>query len=135
DVPARLAARLRPATRVDVEAAAPAEALAAALADVPGVRRVELLARENGHARCRVELHPGHDARADLATRVTGHGWGLLALAPIEPSLEEAFLALVAADTGEAERESAHPGRRGPGASEARSAAPPREHWTGPRKN
>ena len=33
----------------------------------------------------------------------------------------------------EAERESARAGRRGPGASEARSAAEPREHWTGPR--
>jgi len=35
--------------------------------------------------------------------------------------------------TMEAERESAQAGRRGPGASEARSAAGPREHWTGPR--
>ena len=37
--PARLVARLRPASRIDVEAAAPADALAAALAAVPGVRR------------------------------------------------------------------------------------------------
>jgi len=35
--------------------------------------------------------------------------------------------------SGEAERESAQAGRRGPGASEERSAAQPREHRTGPR--
>ncbi len=98
DTPARLAARLRPASRVDVEAAAPADALAAALVTVPGVRRVDLVTQANGHARCRVELEPGRDARAELAARVTGSGWGLLALAPVEASLEEAFLALVAAE-------------------------------------
>jgi len=98
DTPARLAARLRPASRVDVEAAAPADALAAALVAVPGVRRVDLVTQANGHARCRVELEPGRDARAELAACVTGSGWGLLALAPVEVSLEEAFLALVAAE-------------------------------------
>ena len=100
DTPARLAARLRPASRVDVEAAAPADALAAALVAVPGVRRVDLVTQANGHARCRVELEPGRDARAELAARVTGNGWGLLALAPVEASLEEAFLALVASQEG-----------------------------------
>ena len=98
DTPARLAARLRPASRIDVEAAAPADALAAALVAVPGVRRVDLVRQANGHARCRVELEPGRDARAELAARVIGSGWGLLALAPVEVSLEEAFLALVAAE-------------------------------------
>jgi ABC-2 type transport system ATP-binding protein len=93
--PASLAARLRPASRVDVEAAAPAEALAAALAGVPGVRHVDLVAAVNGHARCRVEAAPGCDPRPDLAERVAAGGWRLLVLAPVETSLEEAFLALV----------------------------------------
>ena len=141
DTPARLAARLRPASRVDVEAAAPAAALAAALGAVPGVLRVDELARANGHVRCRVEGEPDRDLRAALAARVATAGWDLLALVPVELSLEEAFLALVAREHGlgpadaEAERESARAGRRGPGASEARSAAEPREHWTGPRKS
>src|SRR5207247_230384 len=51
DTPARLVARLRPASRIDVEAAAPADALAAALAAVPGVRRPPLVPPTNGHAR------------------------------------------------------------------------------------
>jgi len=95
DRPAGLAARLRQTSRIEVEAAAPGDALAAALAAVPGVRHVDLVARANGHARCRVEVEPGEDVRARLAADVTGRGWGLLALAPLETSLEEAFLALV----------------------------------------
>jgi ABC-2 type transport system ATP-binding protein len=96
DTPARLAARLRPASCVEVEALAPAAALAAALGATPGVRRVEPMGSENGRARCRVELEPGRDVRPALAACVAARGWGLLALAPVEPSLEEAFLALVA---------------------------------------
>ena len=95
DRPAGLAARLRQTSRIEVEAAAPGEALVAALAAVPGVRRVDLLAGANGHARCRVEAEPGEDVRARLATDVTGRGWALLALAPLEASLEEAFLTLI----------------------------------------
>ena len=100
DTPARLAARLPSAARIEVEAAAPAGALAATLAAVPGVRHVDLVTQTNGHARCRVEVEPGRDPRAELAARVTGSGWGLLALAPVETSLEEAFLALVASQQG-----------------------------------
>jgi len=95
DRPAGLAARLRQTSRLEVEAAAPADAFVAALAAVPGVRKVDLVARANGHARCRVEVEPGEDVRARLAADVTGRGWGLLALAPVETTLEEAFLALV----------------------------------------
>jgi hypothetical protein len=98
DRPARLVARLRPASRIDLEAAAPADALVTALAAVPGVRHVDLVGQANGHARCRVELEPGADARAALAARVIARGWGLLALAPVETSLEEAFLTLMAGE-------------------------------------
>jgi ABC-2 type transport system ATP-binding protein len=97
DRPEKLAARLRPTARVDVEAAAPAAALAAALAEVPGVRSVETLGVANGHARYRVESAPDHDLRAALAACIADRGWGLLALAPVDVSLEEAFLALVSA--------------------------------------
>ena len=98
DRPASLAKRLRPTSRVEVEASAPPEALAATLGAVPNVRRVDLLAVANGSTRCRVEVEPGHDVRAELAARITTHSWGLLTLTTVEPSLEEAFLALVAAN-------------------------------------
>ena len=82
---------------MDVEATAPPAALAAALSAVPGVRRVEPLGVANGHARYRVESAPDRDLRAELAACITDRGWGLLALTPVEVSLEEAFLALVSA--------------------------------------
>ncbi|HLK12577.1 MAG TPA: ABC transporter ATP-binding protein [Candidatus Binatia bacterium] len=96
--PAALAARLRPATRVEVEVEAPAAALVAALGAVEGVRRVEALGNANGHARCRVEAGRDRDVRPALAERVLRAGWALRELRTVEPSLEEAFLALVGAD-------------------------------------
>jgi ABC-2 type transport system ATP-binding protein len=98
DRPARLAARLRPVSRIDVEAAAPSEALTTALAAVPGVRHVAPIERTNGHACCRVEVESGDAVRAALAARVMACGWSLLALSPVETSLEEAFLTLMAGE-------------------------------------
>jgi ABC-2 type transport system ATP-binding protein len=96
DTPERLAERLRPAHQVDVEAIAPAAALRATLAAVPGVRRVEArTGSDTGPARCRVEVEPGTDSRPAMAAAVLAAGWDLLALTPVEASLEEAFLALV----------------------------------------
>ncbi|MFN8545382.1 MAG: ABC transporter ATP-binding protein [Candidatus Binatia bacterium] len=95
DTPAALEAQLRPAARIDVEALAPLEALAAALGAVPGVARVEPLASRDDRARCRVEVVPGREIRPALAAAVAAQGWGLVTLAPIETHLEEAFLALV----------------------------------------
>jgi hypothetical protein len=62
------------------------------------VRQVEMLGGTDGVARCRVELDPSGDARPALAACVAAHGWGLLALAPVATTLEEAFLRLVAGD-------------------------------------
>ncbi|MCW5888925.1 MAG: ABC transporter ATP-binding protein [bacterium] len=96
DTPAHLAARLRSTTIVEVEAGAPREALAAALGAIAGVRTVTPLAPGPGPARCRVELEPGGDPRPAIAEAIAGAGWPLYGLVPIEPSLEEAFLALTA---------------------------------------
>jgi ABC-2 type transport system ATP-binding protein len=95
--PAALAARLRPVARVDVDAAAAPDALEAALATVPDVRRIERLPATAGHARCRVEADQGADVRSALATCVATRGWALYGLTPVEASLEDAFRALVAA--------------------------------------
>jgi ABC-2 type transport system ATP-binding protein len=103
--PAALTARLGP-TRIDVEVRGPAAAVVAALADVPGVRGVRPVEERNGRVRCRVELGPDRDARAALAAGVVARGWGLLALAPVEASLEEAVLSLLGTE-GAAERRDA----------------------------
>ena len=44
-----------------------------------------------------MEANPGVDLRPAIAADVAARGWPLYALAPVEPSLEEAFLALVRA--------------------------------------
>jgi ABC-2 type transport system ATP-binding protein len=93
--PAALAGRLRAVALVDIEAIAPADALEDTLRAVPGVLRVERLPAAPGHARCRIEGASGADLRASLAARVTGAGWPLCALSPVEASLQDAFLALV----------------------------------------
>jgi ABC-2 type transport system ATP-binding protein len=93
--PGALAARLRPAARIDLDAVAPSDDLVAALAAVPGVRHVERLHAPDGHSRCRIETEPGSDLRAELASRVLDRGWSLYGLTPVEASLEDAFRALV----------------------------------------
>jgi ABC-2 type transport system ATP-binding protein len=93
--PEALAARLRPPTRIEVEARAPAGELTRLLGTLPGVQSVAPLPSIAGVARCRVEAEPSHDVRAALATAVGGAGFDLLALRAVEASLEEAFLALV----------------------------------------
>jgi ABC-2 type transport system ATP-binding protein len=95
DTPVALAGRLRPATRVDVEAHAAADALVALLGAVPGVRRVDVMPTSNGSTRCRVEADLERDPRAAIAAGIAARGWELLTLAPVETSLEEAFLRLV----------------------------------------
>jgi ABC-2 type transport system ATP-binding protein len=102
--PADLAARLRPVAQVDVEASAPAEALAEALRVVPGVRHVERLPAAPGRARCRIETARGVDLRPALAACVAAAGWPLHGLAAVEASLEETFVALVAASPAGAEQ-------------------------------
>ncbi len=93
---AALAARLGHATLVDVEADAPPAALDAALREVPGVRRVGRMAAPAGRARCRVESDGAADLRPRLAARVAAAGWPLYAVTPVETSLEDTFLQLVA---------------------------------------
>lgn len=94
DTPAALATRLRSVVRVEVQATVASGTLAEALATVPGVTRVEGLVAQGSVGRCLVESGPDVDVRPALAMRVVAHGWGLLGLATIDPSLEEAFLAL-----------------------------------------
>jgi ABC-2 type transport system ATP-binding protein len=102
--PAVLAIELRRTSYVDVEAAAPIERLAAVLGAVPGVRRVERLPGRPDAGRCRVEIATDREIRPTLSAAIAHAGIALYALVPVEPSLEDAFLSLVEADPGGAER-------------------------------
>src|SRR5262249_46879125 len=94
--PGALAARLRLAARIDLDAVAPPDELVTLLAAVPGVRPGERLPAPGGHSRCRGESGTGTDLPTALAGRVVDRGWSLYGLTPVEASLEDAFRALVA---------------------------------------
>jgi ABC-2 type transport system ATP-binding protein len=95
DRPANLAPRLTARIPVHVTARAPAAALVAALEQVRGVRSVTVEDADSAATRCRVLAHADHDVRSTLAAAVLANGWELLALARLEPSLEEIFLDLL----------------------------------------
>jgi ABC-2 type transport system ATP-binding protein len=95
DRPANLAPRLTARIPVHVTARAPAATLVAALAQVRGVRSVTVEDAEATATQCRVLAHADHDVRPALAAAVLANGWELLALARVEPSLEEIFLDLL----------------------------------------
>jgi ABC-2 type transport system ATP-binding protein len=67
---------------------------AAALQQVPGVRRVAETDRREGLVGYEIESERGRDVRRELARAVVAGGWGLLELRPLRMSLEEIFLSL-----------------------------------------
>jgi ABC-2 type transport system ATP-binding protein len=111
---------------VTVAAAAPAEALAAALADLvapgdarpPAERGIVILpgspGEEGAVTRLRVPQPAGQDLRPDIARAVVSRGWPLLELHGAAATLESVFISLVtkdgdaAAEPPAAEEEVAH---------------------------
>jgi ABC-2 type transport system ATP-binding protein len=94
--PVALAARLRRTAYVDVEAVATVDRVEAIVRVVAGVGRVERLPSAADVGRCRIEVAPDGDVRAAIAQAIVGAGVGLRGLVQVEPSLEAAFLSLVA---------------------------------------
>ncbi len=95
---AELAAQARGAEVVDLAVRGPRDAVAAALAAVPGVAECLDAGEEGGVARFRVRCEPGVDPREALAAAVLRGGWGLLELHAERLSLEDVFLKLTAGE-------------------------------------
>ncbi|HEX6079001.1 MAG TPA: ATP-binding cassette domain-containing protein [Methylomirabilota bacterium] len=88
-----------PTARVEVRVGGvSADAAAAALRAVPGVRAVEPLAARDGAVGFMVESEHGRDVRGDLVRLVTGKGWALQELHQVGMSLEEVFIKVVAGE-------------------------------------
>jgi len=82
--------------RIDVEARASAEALAAALGRVPGVAAVEpLTPGAAGDARARATAADGVDPREAIAQALVTAGLGLRSMVVASATLEDVFLELV----------------------------------------
>jgi ABC-2 type transport system ATP-binding protein len=92
--PAELAAQARGSELIDIAVRGPREAVAAALAAVPGVAECAAAGEEDGVALFRVRCEAGADPREALAAAVAAQGWGLLELHAERLSLEDVFLKL-----------------------------------------
>jgi ABC-2 type transport system ATP-binding protein len=105
DTPDNLTARLKGAATMYVHVDAGGEDAGAALASIPGVKRVATAdqrpAMPGGHeadasrpypTEFEVESESDIDVRRDLARAIVTRGWGLLELRPVRMSLEDVFL-------------------------------------------
>ena len=105
DTPDNLTARLKGAATMYVHVDAGGEDAGAALASIPGVKRVTtadqrpatLAEPDADTARpypteYEIESEPDVDVRRDLARAIVTRGWGLLELRPVRMSLEDVFL-------------------------------------------
>ena len=105
DTPDNLTARLKGAATMYIHVDAGGEDAGAALASIPGVKRVTtadqrpttLAEPDADTARpypteYEVESEPEVDVRRDLARAIVTRGWGLLELRPVRMSLEDVFL-------------------------------------------
>ena len=99
DTPENLTAQLKGGERIHLDVKAPAQTLREVLAQVPGVRAVNLEPRGgSGRVSVTVEVAPGQDARSEIAAKVVGQGFELYELRGINLSLEEIFLQLTTED-------------------------------------
>ncbi len=112
DTPDNLTARLKGAATMYVQVDAGGADAGAALASVPGVKRVAsadqrapvvpgLPPPSDAPMAFEVESEPDVDVRRDLARAVVTRGWGLLELRPVRMSLEDVFLQVTTEETPE----------------------------------
>jgi len=96
---AELRAQLQRTRRVRVEVEGPAVAVLDALKKLPGVAQVQSPesredAAMNGNAAF-IVAYTGDDLRKVVSRTVLEHGWGLLEVRSVEPTLEDMYLQLV----------------------------------------
>ncbi len=102
DSPANLTKRHRKSSLVRVTVRAPEDAVKSVLASVTGVRSIESGGPpEDGETSLLVEAAPELDIRSAMSRAVVEKGWDLLALTPIDVSLEDVFIDLVTEESGE----------------------------------
>ena len=99
DTVPNLTAQLQTSRRIHLTIQGPQEEVLKALADRPGVLKVE--AQDDGQGRFVAEMDKDRDIRADLARSIIEKGWGLLEMRSQELSLEEVFVQLVTDEPGD----------------------------------
>ncbi len=89
--PETLVAELQRTQRIFLQVREPAADVPGRLSQLEGVAGVE----EQGGGRYEIASALGSDCRAEIASLVVNHGWGLLELRSVGMSLEEIFLELI----------------------------------------
>jgi ABC-2 type transport system ATP-binding protein len=92
-----------PTARVEVEVAAPSQAMAEALHAIPGVLAVSEPIVQDGAGRFVVESARGRDVRAEIFQLAAQQRWRLLELRRMGMTLEEVFMRIVAGEETEPE--------------------------------
>ncbi|MGA3293829.1 MAG: ABC transporter ATP-binding protein [Candidatus Acidiferrales bacterium] len=104
DTPQNLTTQLKGGLKIHVDVQAPEKLLAAALAQVTGVSRVDIgPVRPDGHLTVTVEAAQGQDVRSQIAAKIVEKGWALYELRGISLSLEDIFLQLTTDDATHAQ--------------------------------
>jgi ABC-2 type transport system ATP-binding protein len=91
DTPEALASRVRTAGGIRAEIRAPGAELEKALSALPGVRKNEVAALEDGWQECRLRTDANRDPRSDIARLAAERRWPLRELGQEQVSLERVF--------------------------------------------
>ena len=95
DTPENLTLQLKGGERIRVEVQAPEKPLRDALAQISGVRNVQIDSLgSSARLVATVEASQGQDLRSQIAAKVVSQGWALYELRGMSLSLEEIFLQL-----------------------------------------
>jgi ABC-2 type transport system ATP-binding protein len=97
----RLMQELSPTARIQVQVEGPAELVAQSLRALPGVLRVEARGAVDGAGTFVLEAERARDVRREVAQLVAQQRWGLLELRPLDLSLEDVFIRIVAGEEHE----------------------------------
>ena len=104
DTPQNLTSQMKSGQKIRLEVQAPADALRATLAQVPGVTHVVVETLPgSAHSIVTIETAQGSDARSEVAAAIIRNNWPLFELRGVSLSLEDIFLELTTDDASHAE--------------------------------
>jgi ABC-2 type transport system ATP-binding protein len=108
DTPQNLTSQMKSGQKIRLEVQAPADALRATLAQVPGVTHVVVETLPgSAHSIVTIETAQGSDARSEVAATIIRNNWPLFELRGVSLSLEDIFLELTTDDASHAEASAA----------------------------
>jgi ABC-2 type transport system ATP-binding protein len=104
DTPQNLTSQLKSGQKIRLEVQAPPDGVKGALAQVPGVSRVQVEQLPSStHSIVTIETERGADIHSEIAAKIIASGWPLYELRGVSLSLEDIFLELTTDDASHAQ--------------------------------